>query len=78
MFEYSQNILNNYDDNNYTSYTAAHPKLKGVLSLTNILNQAMITVFGQLVSNVILFLYLAKLLSKMDNVIFLESYWWKS
>jgi len=29
MFEYSESILNNYDDNNYTHYAANHPKKSG-------------------------------------------------
>lgn len=31
MLEYSEKILNNYDDNNYTNYNAkSHPKKKGI------------------------------------------------
>jgi hypothetical protein len=55
MFEYSQNILNNYDDNNYTSYTAAHPKLKGVAFFDKHTQPSNDNCVGQLVSNVIYF-----------------------
>lgn len=30
MFEYSEQILNNYDDQNYTHYAANHPKKTGI------------------------------------------------
>ena len=30
MFEYSQDTLNNYDDKNYTHFTASHPKKEGI------------------------------------------------
>lgn len=30
MIEYSEKILNNYDDYNYTHYTSAHPKKTGI------------------------------------------------
>ena len=30
MLEYSQTILNNYDDTNYTHYAANHPKKAGI------------------------------------------------
>lgn len=30
MFEYSEQVLNNYDDQNYTHYAANHPKKTGI------------------------------------------------
>jgi hypothetical protein len=77
MFEYSQNILNNYDDNNYT-FTGAHPKIKGVAYFDKHTQPSDDACVGQLISNVSILLFLAKLLSKMDDGKLLESYWWKS
>jgi hypothetical protein len=52
MFEYSQNILNNYDDTNYTHYTAAHPKIKGVTFFDKHVQPSGDACVGQLLSNV--------------------------
>lgn len=53
MLEYSQNILNNYDDNNYTHYTAAHPKIKGIAFFDKHTQPSNDNCIGMLMSNVI-------------------------
>lgn len=55
MFEYSQNILNNYDDNNYTSYNPSHPKLKGVAYFDKHVQPSKDACVGQLLSNVFIY-----------------------
>jgi hypothetical protein len=51
MFEYSQNILNNYDDNNYTHYSQNHPKAKGVAFFDKHVQPSNDPCIGQLLVN---------------------------
>lgn len=57
MFEYSQNVLNNYDDNNYTHYTTAHPKVKGIAFFDKHVQPSNDACVSQLLTNVIYILF---------------------
>lgn len=53
MFEYSQNTLNNYDDNNYTHYAATHPKIKGIAYFDKHVQPSNDPCLAQLLTNVL-------------------------
>lgn len=52
MFQYSQQILNNYDDNNYTHYGANHPKKAGIAYFDKHVQPSGDTCVGQVVTSV--------------------------
>ena len=52
MFEYSENILNNYDDSNYTHYTKQHPKMKGIAYFDKHVQPSGDSCVGSLLTNV--------------------------
>ena len=52
MFEYSQQILNNYDDKNYTNYGANHPQKEGIAYFDKHVQPSGDSCVGQLLTNV--------------------------
>ena len=76
MLEYSQNIINNYDDTNYTHYNkTSHPKTKGIAYFDKHVQPSNDACVGSLLTNVFKILCLDKLLWILGNVKFLESGW---
>jgi hypothetical protein len=59
MFEYSENILNTYDDTNYTHYGANHPKKQGIAYFDKHVQPSGDSCVGQILTNVILILFRA-------------------
>ena len=54
MFEYSQNVLNNYDDKNYTNYNPkSHPKMNGIAYFDKHVQPSNDDCVGSLLTNVI-------------------------
>ena len=55
MLEYSQNVLNNYDDKNYTNYNStSHPKAPGIAYFDKHVQPSHDDCVGSLLTNVIL------------------------
>lgn len=74
MFEYSQNILNNYDDNNYTSYNpSSHPKIKGIAYFDKHTQPSNDACVGQLLTNVIIFIFRQTIIGNGQWKVFGES-----
>ena len=58
MLEYSQNILNNYDDKNYTNYNSSyHPKANGIAYFDKHVQPSHDDCVGSLLTNVNLLLF---------------------
>jgi len=55
MLEYSENILNNYDDKNYTNYAAYHPKKTGIAYFDKHVQPSKDSCVGQVLTDVIFY-----------------------
>ena len=77
MLEYSENILNVYDDNNYTAYNSSyHPKLKGVAYFDKDVQPSKNACVGDLI--VIDRLFIEISIWKLVNGIIMEGDWAES
>jgi hypothetical protein len=57
MFEYSEKVLTNYDDSNYTHYGANHPKTTGLAFFDKHVQPSGDSCLGSVLNNVRLNLY---------------------
>jgi hypothetical protein len=57
MLEYAQDVLNNYNDQNYTHYAANHPKKEGLAYFDKHVQPSGDNCVGQLLTNVIMLIF---------------------
>ncbi len=75
MLEYAENTFNVYDDNNYTHYTKAHPKKKGIAFYDKAVQPSDNPCVGDLLTNVKYYCMIEFNVWTLGNVEPLESCW---